>query len=241
MNIVNFNYDGKSVTTILDKEMNPWFVAAHVTKILGHSNTAQAIRDNCDPKGVSSADTLTAGGKQKLKIINEPNLYRLIFNSRKDDAKKFQNWIFDDVLPTIRKTGEYSILKDGRLLNHTQKGNQISNSKTVNSYNLKNGGIEEVKKYNRENCIVHSGKRPSELKEIAKQMGLKSSQRTSGKEVLRNIDPGKACAMSMADDLKRCGHNLDEFKEITLDAIKVFDKLIKLGIKPVELLDNGGK
>ncbi|MFX8422086.1 BRO family protein, partial [Acinetobacter baumannii] len=48
------------------------------------------------------------GGIQKLKFINEPNLYRIIFRSNKTEALNFQNWVFAEVLPSIRKTGSYS-------------------------------------------------------------------------------------------------------------------------------------
>ena len=44
----------------------------------------------------------------KLKFINEPNLYRIIFRSNKTEALNFQNWVFAEVLPSIRKTGSYS-------------------------------------------------------------------------------------------------------------------------------------
>ncbi len=50
----------------------------------------------------------TNGGTQKLNFINEPNLYRIIFRSNKNEAFNFQNWVFAEVLPTIRKTGSYS-------------------------------------------------------------------------------------------------------------------------------------
>jgi prophage antirepressor-like protein len=56
----------------------------------------------------------TNGGIQKLKFINEPNLYRVIFRSNKKEALNFQNWVFAEVLPTIRKTGGYSFSKTNR-------------------------------------------------------------------------------------------------------------------------------
>ncbi|TCP18096.1 BRO family protein [Nicoletella semolina] len=58
-------------------------------------------------KGVRKTYTLTKGGKQELTFINEPNLYRIIFKSRKAEAVEFQNWVFEEVLPQIRKTGKY--------------------------------------------------------------------------------------------------------------------------------------
>ena len=64
-------------------------------------------RDN-DEKGVTLVDTL--GGTQKMTIINESGLYSLILSSKLPDAKKFKRWVTSEVLPSIRKTGNYSFL-----------------------------------------------------------------------------------------------------------------------------------
>lgn len=66
-------------------------------------------------KGVHKMYTLTEGGKQVLTFINEPNLYRVIFRSNKQEAVKFQDWIFEKVIPQIRKTGSYSIQEQAQL------------------------------------------------------------------------------------------------------------------------------
>jgi prophage antirepressor-like protein len=58
-----------------------------------------------DPIGVHKISVSTNGGKQELIFINEPNLYRVIFRSNKPEAINFQNWVFAEVLPSIRKTG----------------------------------------------------------------------------------------------------------------------------------------
>lgn len=83
------------------------FCASDVGNILGLSNVYRQIGEF--KKGVHTVNTLTRGGEQDLKYITEPNLYRLIFKSRKKEAIGFQEWVFDEVLPSIRKTGKYSI------------------------------------------------------------------------------------------------------------------------------------
>ena len=65
-----------------------------------------------DEKGVSLIYTPTNGGEQALVYINEPNLYRCIFQSRKPTARKFQDWVFNDVLPSLRTTGAYVVTKE---------------------------------------------------------------------------------------------------------------------------------
>lgn len=94
-----------------DEEEIIWFVAADVAKILGLKNIRQNFVELDDnEKGVCIVYTL--GGPQEMLIVNEPGLYRLIFMSRKPEAKEFKRWFFHEVLPQIRKYGYYSALKD---------------------------------------------------------------------------------------------------------------------------------
>lgn len=85
----------------------PFFCLADVCLALNISN-ATSSRFKLNEKGLHKMYTLTAGGKQELMFINEPNLYRIIFRSNKAEAVEFQNWVFEEVLPQIRKTGSYS-------------------------------------------------------------------------------------------------------------------------------------
>lgn len=85
---------------------NPYFCLRDVCRVLELDNPSQ-VRTRLDKKGIRSVDTLTAGGIQELNFINEPNLYRCIFQSRKENATAVQNWIFEEVIPSIRKTGVY--------------------------------------------------------------------------------------------------------------------------------------
>ena len=90
------------------KDGEPWFVAADVCRALEVGNSRQALsRLDDDEKGVISTDT--PGGEQKMSIVNEPGLYSLVLGSRKPEAKNFKRWITHEVIPSIRKTGSYSI------------------------------------------------------------------------------------------------------------------------------------
>ena len=85
----------------------PYFVANDVAKALGYVETAKAIRTHC--KGVSEMDIPTNGGIQVMKIIPEGDIYRLIIRSSLPSAEKFEHWVFDEVIPNIRKTGGYNL------------------------------------------------------------------------------------------------------------------------------------
>lgn len=84
------------------------FVASDVAKALGYANTRDAVIRHC--KGVVKHDTLTKGGKQTINFIPEGDVYRLITHSKLPTAEKFESWVFDEVLPTIRKTGSYVVV-----------------------------------------------------------------------------------------------------------------------------------
>ena len=81
------------------------FCGSDCAKALGYSRPGTAIIDHC--KGVLKRDTLTAGGKQAVSFIPEGDLYRLITHSKLPAAEKFESWVFDEVLPSIRKHGGY--------------------------------------------------------------------------------------------------------------------------------------
>ena len=105
MQVVPFQYEGNSVRWGGTKD-NPWFVAQDVCDILGIKTARDAISDfPVNEKGVESI--YTPGGKKKVVVVYESGLYRLIFRSIKPEAEAFRCWVFQDVLPSIRKTGEY--------------------------------------------------------------------------------------------------------------------------------------
>lgn len=83
------------------------FCGADVAKALGYSNSRKALADHCKEKGVTKRDTLTKGGIQELTYIDEGNVYRLITHSKLPTAERFEMWVFDEVLPEIRRTGGY--------------------------------------------------------------------------------------------------------------------------------------
>ncbi|WP_180967243.1 phage antirepressor [Zhihengliuella halotolerans] len=85
----------------------PWFVAADVAKILGYEKaTFMTRRLDEDEKGVRSVHTL--GGYQQMTIVSEAGLYSAILGSKVPGAKAFKRWVTHEVLPAIRKTGNYS-------------------------------------------------------------------------------------------------------------------------------------
>ncbi len=80
---------------------NPWFVAKDVAEALGYVNHADAITRHC--KGVVKRYPLvTDGGTQEVRVISEPDMYRLVVGSTLPSAQRFEAWVFEEVLPSIR-------------------------------------------------------------------------------------------------------------------------------------------
>ena len=82
------------------------FCGSDVAKALGYAIPSKAINTHC--KGVSKMEVPTNGGLQQMLFINEGDIYRLIVNSKLPSAEKFERWVFDDVLPAVRKHGLYA-------------------------------------------------------------------------------------------------------------------------------------
>lgn len=93
---------------VIDGEI--YFVAVDVCKILGYKNSRKAIADHVDDEDKNTV-TIRDGipGNPNKVIINESGLYSLIFGSNLPQSKKFTRWVTSEVLPSIRKTGSYSI------------------------------------------------------------------------------------------------------------------------------------
>lgn len=103
-----FSFENQSVRTLGTPE-SPLFVAIDVAKALGYSQPAKSVNDRVDPEDIIKVEIDTNGGHQTVNCVNESGLYSLIMGSTLPSAKRFKRWITNEVLPTIRKTGSYSL------------------------------------------------------------------------------------------------------------------------------------
>jgi prophage antirepressor-like protein len=107
VNIVPFQFDGAAVRTITTDAGEVLFVGKDVAAVLGYANETDALNKHC--KGVAIRYPLqTAGGVQQARAIAEPDVLRLIVSSKPPAAERFERWVFETVLPTIRRTGSYA-------------------------------------------------------------------------------------------------------------------------------------
>ncbi|MBA6065531.1 BRO-N domain-containing protein [Pseudomonas mosselii] len=106
MNLSPFNFQGVQVRVVTDESGDPWFVAKDVCSLLRYANPSDAIGRHC--KGVVKRYPLqTGGGMQEVRLLSEGDTLRLIINSTMPVAQQFESWVFDEVLPVIRRTGAY--------------------------------------------------------------------------------------------------------------------------------------
>mgnify|MGYP004436110753 FL=1 len=151
----------------------PYFVGTDVAKALGYSNPRKAILDHC--KGVTKRDTPTSSGIQSMSYINEGDLYRLIMKSKLPSAEKFESWVMDEVLPTIRKTGSYrkplttveqiQVIATG-FLDHEERLNRLENTMTIDYAQQ-----ESIRDLVSSVVIAHlGGKESNAYKEIGKKV-----------------------------------------------------------------------
>jgi len=113
-----FQFDGAVVRTFSDDNGEPWFNANDVCAVLGYRNPRMSVERHCRESGVAKRDMGVVTGQKangseavqqvEQTFINEGNLYRLIIKSRKPEAERFEAWVCDEVLPSIRKTGGYT-------------------------------------------------------------------------------------------------------------------------------------
>ena len=102
-----FSFESHNVRVITDGK-HPLFVARDVALALGYKRPNDAITQFC--KGaVKHRPLQTEGGMQEVRVIEEPDVYRLIFGSKLESAQKFQDWVFEEVLPSIAKDGAYQV------------------------------------------------------------------------------------------------------------------------------------
>lgn len=156
---------GEIRTATINNE--PMFCLADICRILELSQPSK-VKERLLEKGVRSIPTLTNGGTQNLLYVNESNLYKTIFQSRKESAERFSDWVTSEVLPSIRKHGIYAtdkVIDD--ILNNPDFGIELLTK-------LKEERAARVEAERRNAILMHVNKTYT-VTEIAKELGLKSA------------------------------------------------------------------
>lgn len=117
-----FHSDQFGSVRILYEEEKPLFCGKDVSRALGYSDPTNAMKQHC--KGVVKRHLPTKGGKQLVNFLPEGDLYRLICHSKLPVAEAFERWVFDEVLPTLRKDGEYQTRRERAYTTYIESENR---------------------------------------------------------------------------------------------------------------------
>ena len=153
-NVQPFEFRGNPVATVTTGNGTVLFCAKHVATALGYKRPADAVKQHC--KGsVIRRPLETAGGIQQMVFITEGDVYRLIASSKLTSAVEFEHWLFDEVVPQIRRTGGY--IPQGETPEETMARAVLIAQKTIGNPNMPTQksmelGLFEVK----ETSIAHS-------------------------------------------------------------------------------------
>ena len=171
-----FNFENHEVRSLLINS-EPYFVGKDVASILGYSNPRKAIADHVDDEdkmdGVTIRDSI--GRNQKPVLINESGLYSLVLSSKLPSAKKFKRWVTSEVLPALRKTGQYQVKE--------LSGSELMAKALIEAQSVlaaKDKQIEEMKPkalFADAVATSHTSILVGELAKILKQNGIEMGQK----------------------------------------------------------------
>ena len=148
-NLKVFEHSAFGKLEVLIKDGKEYFPATEIAAILGYKNPRDAIAKHCKKDGILAVSQITTeGNSYQKKYINEGNLYRLIVKSKLPEAEKFESWVFEQVLPTIRKTGGYVANDDlfvETYLKHADDQTKLLFRATLETIRKQNEQIEAMK------------------------------------------------------------------------------------------------
>ena len=170
-----FNFENHEVRSLLINS-EPWFVGKDVAEVLGYAKPLNAIAQHVDKDdSLKQGLTDSLGRQQKNILINESGLYSLILSSKLPSAKKFKRWVTSEVLPALRKTGQYQV-KD-------LSGSELMARALIEAQNVlaaKDKVIEEMKPkvvFADAVATSHTSILVGELAKILKQNGIDMGQK----------------------------------------------------------------
>lgn len=210
LQIYNSEEFGEIRTVIIDSE--PWFCMTDICKALEISNASQA-KTRLNTNGVITNEVIDSiGRKQNANFVNESNMYKLIFQSRKESAERFTDWITNEVLPAIRKHGLYATDNViDNILNNPDFGIELLTR-------LKEERVARVEAERKNAILMHVNKTYT-VTEIAKELGLRSATQLNKILAEKKIQYSVNGTWVMYSKYSDLGY--EEIKQEVLDSGKV--------------------
>lgn len=177
---------GEIRTMLINGE--PYFVGKDVAISLGYSNPQKAIRNHVDEEDRGVNKMGTPSGEQELVVINESGVYSLVFGSKLKSAKKFKRWVTSEVLPTIRKQGEYKIPKTPMETLALMFEVQKDNAEKIEKLDERVTSFEENAPLSPSEYNVISNKVHERIRVIKSEYGLVNATKRQNAELYRSIN-----------------------------------------------------
>lgn len=131
-----FNNDQFGRIRTLEKDGEPWFVGKDVAEVLGYADSFGALKKHVDDEDKQNCQNDSFESPRGMTVINESGLYSLILSSKLPTAKAFKHWVTSEVLPSIRKTGEYATPKKAQ-----QRLGEVNSAARIIRQTLKEAGM----------------------------------------------------------------------------------------------------
>lgn len=169
-----FNFENHEVRSLLLNN-EPWFVGKDVAEVLGYERADNAIRNHIDKEDKLMHQISASGQNRNMTIINESGLYSLVLSSKLPSAKKFKRWVTSEVLPALRKTGQYQVKE--------LSGSELMAKALIEAQSVlaaKDKQIEEMKPkalFADAVATSHTSILVGELAKILKQNGIEMGQK----------------------------------------------------------------
>ena len=235
-----FNNNEFGNIRVLEINNEPYFILKDVMDILELSNVTELTK-RLTPKGLSKTEVLTSGGIQDVWAMNEANFYKCVLRSNKPKAIEFEEWITSEVLPSIRKTGNYSVIPTNQLEPMEVLRNFFS---VVDEHNTRlskiENKIEAVAESVAENIISWREDITKRIKEIAKNT-FKGDYKEAWNYFYNKLENEGRCKLeirlnNMKNRYKNAGHKQTVINQLgKLDVINEDEVLRNLFIKIVNI------
>lgn len=201
-----FNSPEFGAIRTIEKDGEPWFVGKDIAVALGYEKPTDAVRKHIDveDRGISKMET--PSGAQETTIINESGLYSLVLSSKLPGAKQFKRWITSEVIPSIRKTGSYSVPCDLSRLSPEMQMLKLLTDKAIENELAQQEQARQLHQVEQkvENIRELVGINPNGWREDCRKLIVKIAYSMGGNEYIRDVNNE---VFSLVD--KRAGVSLE--------------------------------
>ena len=185
-----FNSPEFGAIRTIEKDGEPWFVGKDVAVVLGYGDTDQALRKHIDDEDKLTRRFDGSGQNRQMTIINESGLYSLVLSSKLPTAKKFKRWVTSEVIPSIRKTGSYSVPCDLSRLSPEMQMLKLLTDKAIENELAQQEQARQLHQVEQkvENIRELVGINPNGWREDCRKLIVKIAYSMGGNEYIREVN-----------------------------------------------------